>query len=221
MASQSQHPESDVIRLAFGLGAVAVTVARRTVGATLDSVHRIPVIGNPLDTAICEVTALGEEAIRASLAAADATVRSVVDVVVAAALAEIDITKIIVEHVDVDAVVDAVDLQRQVDRLDLVAIADQVIEGVDLPRIIRESTGSLSTEAVRGARAQSMQADDAVAGFVGKLLGRDRRRPPEPEPSGSEPPEPEPSGSEPPEPQPSGSEPSGPEPSGSRKLELE
>jgi hypothetical protein len=39
--------------------------------------------------------------------------------------------------------------------------------------MIRESTGSLSTEAVHGARVQGMQADDAVAGFVGRLFGRD------------------------------------------------
>ena len=54
----------------------------------------------------------------------------------------------------------------------LVVLADTVIEGVDLPRIIRESTDSMSNEAVRGVRTQGMQADDAVAGFVGKLFGR-------------------------------------------------
>ena len=72
-----------------------------------------------------------------------------------------------------DVIVDTVDLERQVNRIDLVKIADQVIEGVDLPQMIRESTGSLSTEAVHGARVQGMQADDAVAGFVGRLFGRD------------------------------------------------
>ncbi|MFF2111904.1 hypothetical protein CJ179_42850 [Rhodococcus sp. ACS1] len=75
-------------------------------------------------------------------------------------------------RVDVDAIVDRVDVDSVIGRVDLVVLADTVIEGVDLPRIIRESTDSMSNEAVRGVRTQGMQADDAVAGFVGKLFGR-------------------------------------------------
>ncbi|RQO47310.1 hypothetical protein DBV08_14565 [Rhodococcus sp. KBW08] len=224
MGSQSHHPESDVIRLAFGLAAITAGAARRTAGLALDSVQRIPVVGGTLDDAITQVTTRGTGAIRSTAEFADSTLRTVIKAVVDAALAEVDITKIVVDHVDIDkiaenidvdkiaervslepiidrvdvdeiasrldvkavidrldldGIVDTVDLERQVNRIDLVKIADQVIEGVDLPQMIRESTGSLSTEAVHGARVQGMQADDAVAGFVGRLFGRDNAPSPE------------------------------------------
>ncbi|AOW93881.1 hypothetical protein BFN03_17755 [Rhodococcus sp. WMMA185] len=75
-------------------------------------------------------------------------------------------------RIDVDAVVERVDVGSVIARIDLIGLADTIIEGVDLPSIIRESTGSMSSEAVRGVRSQGMQADDAVSGFVGKLFGR-------------------------------------------------
>ena len=54
-----------------------------------------------------------------------------------------------------------------------------MIDGVDLSAIIRESTGTMSTEAVQGVRTQGMRADDAVSGFVGRMLGRHPDRMPE------------------------------------------
>ncbi|GAB2637560.1 hypothetical protein ABI214_18400 [Prescottella soli] len=79
----------------------------------------------------------------------------------------------IVDRVDVDAIAAKVDVDAVIERIDLVGLSNEVIDGVDLPRIIRESTSSMSTEAVRGARTQGMAADDAVAGFVGRLFGRE------------------------------------------------
>ncbi len=79
----------------------------------------------------------------------------------------------IVDRVDIDAIAAKVDVDAVIERIDLVGLSNEVIDGVDLPRIIRESTSSMSTEAVRGARTQGMAADDAVAGFVGRLFGRD------------------------------------------------
>ncbi|MEV0947019.1 hypothetical protein [Rhodococcus sp. NPDC049939] len=86
----------------------------------------------------------------------------------------------IAERIDVDAIIERVDLGSVIGRLDLIGLADTVIEGVDLPRIIRESTGSMSSEAVRGVRSQGMHADNAVSGFVGKLLGRAQEQSVEP-----------------------------------------
>ncbi|MCL2536365.1 MAG: hypothetical protein FWE39_19565 [Nocardiaceae bacterium] len=79
----------------------------------------------------------------------------------------------IVDRVDIDAIAAKVDVDAVIERIDLVGLSNEVIDGVDLPRIIRESTSSMSTEAVRGARTQGMAADDAVAGFVGRLFGRE------------------------------------------------
>ena len=61
-------------------------------------------------------------------------------------------------------------------RVDLVAIADYVIEAIDLPEIIRESTGGVATETVRGVRMRSIEADAAVSRAVDRLLFRRRSR---------------------------------------------
>ncbi|NGP06169.1 hypothetical protein G6038_11895 [Rhodococcus sp. 14C212] len=88
-----------------------------------------------------------------------------------AVAATIDVGAII-DRVDLDAVATKIDVDAIIGRVDLIGLANAVIEGVDLPSIIRESTGSMSTEAMRGVRSQGMHADDAVSGFVGRLFGR-------------------------------------------------
>ncbi|SNS54351.1 hypothetical protein [Rhodococcus kyotonensis] len=219
-----------LVSLAVGTVATAADAARRTTRA----LARVPLIGGSLRT----LSARGERTVVAATTVADALLRALVVKVVAAALEEIDLTRLIRENVDIDAiiegvdldkavaqvdldqavarvdldkavarvdldaavarvdldraiarvdldaVVDTVDLDRQVSRVDLdgavarvdlIALANFVIDGVDLPEIIRESTGSLSAEAVRGVRSHGMQADDAVSHFVGKLFGREQR----------------------------------------------
>lgn len=49
-------------------------------------------------------------------------------------------------------------------------MVDSVVAAIYLPEIVRDSTGHLASEAVRSVRAEGMQADDAVAGFVDRLL---------------------------------------------------
>jgi hypothetical protein len=80
----------------------------------------------------------------------------------------------IVDRVDVDAVADRLDVDRALARLDLAAIALQVVEAIDLPEILRMSTGSVATEAVREVRAGGAVADDSVARFVDRVLRRAR-----------------------------------------------
>jgi hypothetical protein len=94
----------------------------------------------------------------------DAVVRRVD---VESVLDRIDLTGIVLQRVDMDAVVDAV-----LARIDLVGLAEQVIDGVDLPEIIRESTGSMASESVRGARMQGIAADEAVGRAMDRLLLR-------------------------------------------------
>jgi hypothetical protein len=92
-------------------------------------------------------------------------------------VAQVDIDAV-AARVDVDAIARRVDVEAVVDRLDLVELANQVIGGVDLPEIIRESTGSISGGLVRGTRMQGFEADQAVSGFVGRLLRRRSREVP-------------------------------------------
>ncbi|MFF0813969.1 hypothetical protein ACFYVR_02265 [Rhodococcus sp. NPDC003318] len=218
----------DALHLAAGALARTADLAMWSARTAVDTAHRVPVIGSRLDDLAATLAARGEEALVSAAVLARDVLRALVREVVAAALLEMDLTRIVRDHVDLDVVaegidvdriaarldldavidrldldtiVDTVDLDRQVTRvdlnaaaavidvdaiasrvdldaiiarIDLLGLANQIIEDVDLPQIIRDSTGSLSEEAVRGVRSQGMQADDAVAGFVGRLFGRDR-----------------------------------------------
>ncbi|WP_072802818.1 hypothetical protein [Rhodococcoides yunnanense] len=215
--------EVHLVPLAVGTAVTATGAARSVVRGAVRGLTRLPMIGDTVRT----VSGRGERAIAAATLLADAVLRATIVKIVAAALDEIDLTRLIRENVDIDsiiegvdldkavarvdldaavrrvdldAVVDTVDLDRQVARVDLdravarvdldravarvdldgaiarvdlIALANFVIDGVDLPDIIRESTGSLSAEAVRGVRSQGMQADAAVSQFVGRLFGRE------------------------------------------------
>jgi hypothetical protein len=78
----------------------------------------------------------------------------------------------IVDRLDVDEVAARIDVERIVDRLDLVAIARGVIDGLDLPEIIRESTETMAAETRDGVRVQGMRADRFVSQLVDRALLR-------------------------------------------------
>jgi hypothetical protein len=93
------------------------------------------------------------------------------EALVGAALDQLDLTSVVLDKVDLKAVVDAA-----LAKVDLVGIAEEVIDGVDLPEIIRESTGSMASDTVRGVRMQGIVADEAVGRAVDRLLLRRGRR---------------------------------------------
>jgi hypothetical protein len=90
--------------------------------------------------------------------------------VVDAVLDRMDLTDLVLKRVDLVKVVDAV-----LDQMDLIALANEIIDGVDLPEIIRESTGSMASETVQGVRMQGIGADQAVGRAVDRLLLRHAR----------------------------------------------
>jgi hypothetical protein len=105
--------------------------------------------------------------------------------IVLAVLDRIDLTELVLQRVDLDRVIAAADLDAaaarlDVDaiaaRLDLVGVAEYIIDAVDLPEIIRTSTGSVATEAVRGARMQGIDADEQLQRVVDRVLLRRRAR---------------------------------------------
>jgi hypothetical protein len=89
----------------------------------------------------------------------------------------------ILDRVDLDAVVARVDLDPVLERADIVGLARYVIDAIDLPELIRASTGSMTSDLVRGVRAQGADADEAVQRVVDRLLRRRGRRD-EPTPDG-------------------------------------
>lgn len=104
---------------------------------------------------------------------------------VAAVLDRLDLTELVRERVDLDALVAGVNLEAIVRRIDLVGLAEEVIAEVDLPEIIRESTGSVASDTIRGVRMQGISGDEALSRAVHRLRLRRGRRdtaamPPEP-----------------------------------------
>jgi hypothetical protein len=89
---------------------------------------------------------------------------------VEAVLDRVDLTETVLRRVDLARVVDAV-----LDQMDLIALANEIIDGVDLPEIIRDSTGSMASETVKGVRMQGIEADQAVGRAVDRLLLRRSR----------------------------------------------
>ncbi|BBY58222.1 hypothetical protein [Mycolicibacterium sarraceniae] len=120
--------------------------------------ERLPLIGGPLQ-------ATREEATRVGVAALTRVVELVV--------AQIDLTTLIREQLDIDAIVTDVDIEAIIARIDLIGLANQIIDGVDLPAIIRESTGSVTAEVMTDVRSQTARADDMISGFVDRMLGRE------------------------------------------------
>lgn len=103
--------------------------------------------------------------------AVDALIPAVVDRV----LRQVDLTAVVKRHVDLDALVADVDMEAVIKRIDLAGLVEQVLDAIDLPEIIRESTGSMASETVREVRMRTITADEAVARIADKILLRLRR----------------------------------------------
>ena len=101
-----------------------------------------------------------------------------------AVVAEVDIDAIakridvdaVVERIDIDSIVSRVDVDAIVRRLDLVGLAEEIVNGIDLPEIIRQSTGSMASDVVRDVRMESIDADMAIARVVDRIIRRRRSR---------------------------------------------
>ena len=87
------------------------------------------------------------------------------------AISRVDVQPV-VAAIDVDAIVAQVDLDRILDRVDLVGIARALLDELDLPEIIRQSSNSMASDAVRGIRLQSMEADQKVGRAFDRILLR-------------------------------------------------
>ncbi len=88
-----------------------------------------------------------------------------------AVIAKIDLNEI-ATRIDIDPLIARANIDAVIAKVNLIGLATEVIDGIDLPAIIRQSSGALSSDAVQGIRSQSRTADDALAAFVGRLFGK-------------------------------------------------
>jgi hypothetical protein len=99
-------------------------------------------------------------------------------------LDRLDLTQMVIDHVSVQRIVESIDVEAILQRLDISGIAAKVIDDVDLPEIIRDSTGAMASDSVVGVRMQSASADDLVDRLVGYLIPGRRHTPPAEDDSG-------------------------------------
>lgn len=83
-------------------------------------------------------------------------------------LDRLDLTDLALRRLDLDVLVPAI-----LAHVDLEAIALEVIDSIDLPDIIRDSSGALTSDTVRGARLRTATADQALGRIRDRLLSRE------------------------------------------------
>jgi len=91
-----------------------------------------------------------------------------------AAVARVDLDAA-VARVDLDAAVARVDVDRVVETVDMaviIEIARQVVDAIDLPLIIRESSGGVAADLVTDVRLQTIEADQTFERLLDRLLRR-------------------------------------------------
>jgi hypothetical protein len=96
--------------------------------------------------------------------------------IINSALDEMDLTQLVLDRVDVDAIVDKADIERVIDRIPIIDLADYVIDEIDLPQIIRDSTSGIAGDAVNTVRRQGIGADRLVSKLGDRLVLRSRAR---------------------------------------------
>jgi hypothetical protein len=159
-----------VVTAAAGAAALAVGGAATTYAV----ITRLPVIGPAVRKGVDALSTQGEQVITHVIDPVRTLVTTIAVEMVEQILAELDLTTLVRENVDVNAIAAEFDIDAIVDRIDLIGLANKVIDGVDLPAIIRESTNSVTAEVMTDVRTQGERADDLVAGIVDRVLGRSR-----------------------------------------------
>jgi hypothetical protein len=144
-----KHP---AVAVAAGAAATAAGAAAQLYLAS----ERLPVLGGFLRRGRTDLARRGEQLIDQSIEPVKAVIVSVAVQMVELVLDELDLNNLVRE------------------RIDLIGLADDVIDGVDLQAIIRQSTATVSENVMSDVRTQGERADDMVSGFVDRLLGRAR-----------------------------------------------
>ena len=96
--------------------------------------------------------------------------------IVMSALDEMDLTQVVIERVDVNAIVEQADIERVIDRVPIIDLADYVIDEIDLPQIIRDSTSGIAGDAINTLRRQGIGADRLISRFGDRIVLRSRAR---------------------------------------------
>ena len=116
------------------------------------------------------VTAIPAEAWSAVGRQVDQWADWMVPLIVDELVSRVDLTDLVARNVDLNRIVAEVDVDAVVWRVDLLALAQYVVDGIDLPDIVRSSSASLTTEAVHRLREHGVDADDAMSRAVSRFI---------------------------------------------------
>lgn len=92
--------------------------------------------------------------------------------IVTSALDSLDLTQLVIDRVDIDAIVAEADIDSVIDRVPIVPLANYVIDAIDLPQIIRDSTSGIAGDAVNTVRRQGVGADRLVSRMADRVVFR-------------------------------------------------
>ncbi|MEF3116807.1 hypothetical protein [Streptomyces chrestomyceticus] len=168
-------------------GAVLLLGPRLALGA-------VAAVGTAVGTAAVRIGDGIDRARRAALRRAVAAVVAQLDL--DALVARVDVNKVadrvevnrVADRVDVDRIARRVDIDALLVRADPVGLARQVLEEIDIGRIVRETGGSMTGDALDSVRLRSARADRLVDAFTDRLLRRNGSVPSPPPSSSSSPP---------------------------------
>jgi hypothetical protein len=149
LSGLAKHP---VTTVAVGAAATALGLAVETYRAA----ERLPIVGARLRYARSTLEQRGEDVLSSGLEPVMATIAAVAVELVDRVLDELDLNELVRE------------------RIDLIGLADEIVAGIDLPAIIRDSTGGVTADVMDDVRSQGERADDVVSGLVDRILGRDK-----------------------------------------------
>jgi len=96
--------------------------------------------------------------------------------IVNTALDSLDLTQLVIDRVDVNAIVAEADIDAVIDRVPIIPLANYVIDEIDLPQIIRDSTSGIAGDAMNTVRLQGVGADDLVSRLADRIVFRRKGR---------------------------------------------
>jgi hypothetical protein len=189
------NPVGDALEVVFGLLAPAIAAGQ----GLAPTVRRIsnwgPVRGvaGATGRTLDGWRARGRTEQKRFLEALDEFVRQTMPQIIDAVLDRIDVNEILarvdldrllaqvdleaaMSRIDLNELMARVDFEAMMERIDIGKLTNRLLEEIDLRQIMRESTSSITSEAVDAVRVQGMNADRFIDRVVDRLLFRKTAR---------------------------------------------
>jgi len=114
----------------------------------------------------------------------EALTQAVTERVVELVVSALDVNALL-DEVDLNAVLDRIDLNQQLERVDINAVVDRIdvdalVKQTDLGAIIARSSSGFASDALDAVRTRTVELDEFIARWIGRLRRRPYTGPPGP-----------------------------------------